>query len=392
MAVQLLASLALSAAAVLAPAVAPTLGLAPQGVGVFVATAYLLAMMTGLGSGGWVPRWGGTRVSMGALVLIGGGLAAATQGVAWALLAAAVLIGAGYGCTNPSAAALLAVHAPKSAPGLFFSLKQAAVPIGVTLAGLLLPLGLHGIGWRPTLWLAGAACALVALLFVPLVRRLEPPPSQAAAAAGPGWIASLLHVLRVPALRRVSLMSLAYAMTQQGFLTFIVSLLHLELGLSLALAAGLLSVSQVGSTLMRIALGHVADRWVQPRLLLAALGFLMSLFCLLLGLLPKDTSLPLVVLVVVACGTTAAGWNGVFFAELVRVVPRREDMAAAAGAAQFFTFGGGMLGPFLFAQCVHLTGSYSVGYLGLAVAGLAAGVLMLRRPQGVAAAGVAKAG
>ena len=357
MAVQLLASLCLSAAAVLAPAVAPTLGIAPEAVGVFVGCAYLFAMVVGLGSGGWVPRWGGTRVSMAALGVIAAGMAVSTQGLSWALLAAAalVVVGAGYGCTNPAAAALLAFHAPKSAPGLFFSLKQAAVPIGVTLAGLLLPLGLATIGWRATLWIGAACCVLLALLFVPLTRRLEPGRTASASAAGPGWLASLLHALRVPVLRRLSLMSLAYAMTQQGFLAFIVSLLHLELGLPLALAAGLLATSQVGSTLMRIALGHVADRWVQPRLLL-------------------------IVVVVVACGTTAAGWNGVFFAELVRNVPRREEMAAAAGGTQFFTFAGGMLGPFLFAQVVHLTGSYSMGYLGLAVAALAAGVTMLRRP------------
>ena len=384
MAVQLLASLCLSAAAVMAPAVAPSLGIAPSAVGIFVGCAYLFAMVVGLGSGGWVPRWGAMRVSQAAMEVIALGMAVATAGVPLALLLAAALVGAGYGCTNPAAAALLAFHAPARSPGLFFSLKQAAVPIGVTSAGLLLPAGLALVGWRATAALAALACLLVAVWFGPLAARLEPPPGTAARPAGPGWLASLRQALGTPALRRLSLMSLAYAMTQQGFLTFIVSLLHLQLGLPLAVAAGLLAASQVGSTLMRVALGHVADRWVPPRLLLAGIGFLMSLGCLALGLLPASTALPLLALVVVACGTTAAGWNGVFFAELVRHV-RREDMAATSGGTQFFTFAGGMAGPLVLSQVVRWTQSYSVGYLLLAAASALAAAAMLlpvRQPGG----------
>ncbi|RYY62769.1 MAG: MFS transporter [Comamonadaceae bacterium] len=212
--------------------------------------------------------------------------------------------------------------------------------------------------------------------FGPLGTRLEPPRGDAPAPAGPGWLASLRQALSTPALRRLSVMSMAYGMTQQGFLAFAVALLHLELGLPLAVAAGLLAASQVGSTVMRVVLGHVADRWVPPRLLLAGLGCCMALGCLAMGLLPASAGLPLLTLVVVACGTTAAGWNGVFFAELVRNV-RREDMAASAGGTQFFTFAGGMTGPLLFAQVVHWSDSYAPGYLALAVVSGAAGIAML---------------
>lgn len=377
MAVQLLASLCLSAAAVMAPAVAPALGIAPSHVGVFVGCAYFFAMVVGLGSGSWVPRWGAMRVSQAAMGAIALGMAAATAGYPIALLLAAALVGAGYGCTNPAAAALLAFHAPARQPGLFFSLKQAAVPIGVTLAGLLLPAGLALFGWRPTAWLAALACLLVAIGFGPLAPRLEPPRGEVVRPAGPGWLASLRQATGALAVRRLSLMSLAYAATQQGFLTFIVSLLHLRLGVPLAAAAALLAASQMGSTLMRVALGHAADRWAQPRLLLAGMGFFMSLGCLALALLPPSTSLPLLALVVIACGTTAAGWNGVFFAELVRHV-RREDMAATAGGTQFFTFAGGMAGPLLFSQLVRWTDSYAPGYLVLAaVSALAAAAMLL---------------
>ena len=55
------------------------------------------------------------------------------------LLIAASLIGVGYGLVNPAAAAILAYHSPLNARGLFFSIKQTAVPVGFGLSGLLFP-------------------------------------------------------------------------------------------------------------------------------------------------------------------------------------------------------------------------------------------------------------
>ncbi len=70
------------------------------------------------------------------------------------------------------------------------------------------------------------------------------------------------------------------------------------------------------------------------------------------------------------------GWNGVYFAELLRNVPR-ERVAAAAGGTQFFTFAGCMLGPVLFGALVQLGGSYALGYGCFALLGAVAGAAML---------------
>ena len=78
LAVQVLASLVMSTAAVLAPAVAPALGLAPERVGLFVAVAYLCAMTSGLRTGHWVARIGGVRVSQCALLALASGALTAT--------------------------------------------------------------------------------------------------------------------------------------------------------------------------------------------------------------------------------------------------------------------------------------------------------------------------
>lgn len=372
--VQTLLTLALASASVLAPVVAPMLGLAPERIGLYAAVAYLAAMLFGLRAGHWVAGIGALRLSQLALAVGAAGALLAGLGPAHLLLGAALLIGIGYGLVNPAAAAVLAHHAPTGARGLFFSIKQAGVPIGVALAGLLMPLGVATLGWRATAVGVAAGCAGAALLLWPLTRRLEPP---AAATPHDGGFAQLWRVWHAPELRRLSLTSLAYAMTQQTFVTFLVSLLNLQLGWSLAAAAGVLAASQLVSTAARIGFGAVADRWVTPGRLLVALGAAMSLSCLGLALLAPGMAAALVIAVAMVCAATAMGWNGVFFAELAARVPHK-DLARVSGATQFFTFTGGMLGPLLFGESVRAGGSYALAYAVLALVPAAAAIALWR--------------
>lgn len=375
--VQVLVTLALAAASVLAPAVAPSLGLAPERVGLYAAVAYLAAMLTGLRSGAWVARIGALRLSQVALLACAAGAAAAAALPGSALLGAAALIGAGYGLSNPAAAAVLAYHAPVTARGLFFSIKQTGVPLGVALAGLLMPAGLAAFGWRVTALAVGGACVALALLLAPAVVRLEPPRAAAAAA---GARALLLQVWRTPLLRRLSLASLAYAMAQQTFVTFLVSLLNLQLGWTLAASAAVLAASQGVSTAARIGFGAVADRWVAPGRLLAALGLAMGAASTALAALAAwgpAVPAPLAVAVALLCAATTMGWNGVFFADLAQRVPR-EQIARISGATQFFTFAGGMLGPLLFGEVVRAGSGWPLGYALLAAVPCAAALALLR--------------
>lgn len=374
LAVQTCASFALSAAPVLAPAVAPGLGIAPARVGLFIGTAYLLAMLSGLRTGHWSARLGPARVSQLLLPVLAAGMAGALIGHPVALLLAAVVIGGAYGAANPAAAAVLGRHAPASGSGLFFALKQAGVPLGVALAGGVLPWLLLTAGWQLALAGPAAAAVLLALLLQPAVRRLD---AGVTAAAPAGALASLRATLQDRALRRLSLMSLTYAMLQQAFITFVVALLHLERGLPLPVAAGLLAASQLLCTVMRIAMGHVADCWIAPRVLLGLLGCGSAASFVALGLLPASAGVTVQALAVLACSATAMGWNGVYFAELARLVPG-ERMAIVAGGTQCFTFAGAMLGPVLFGALAQATGSHAQGYLVFALGGLAAGWMMLR--------------
>jgi len=380
--VQMLASMTFVAASVLAPVVAPMLGYAPELIGLYAGLGYLTAMLTGLRSGVWVAGIGAMRLTQAGLMACAAGALLAGLGPAQTLLLAAVLIGVGYGVVNPTAAAVLSQHAPVRARGLFFSIKQTGVPLGVALAGLTMPAGLALLGWRATAVVVAGVCALFAVALGSLVRRLEPPRAAAEALtdAPQRPLTLLSSVWRSPILRPLSLASLAYALTQQVYVTFIVSMLNLTLGWALAAAAGLLALSQGLAALARIVFGAVSDRFLPPGWVLVGLGAAMALSCLGLGaaaggLLPVW----LVGAAALACAATAMGWNGVFFGALAQRVPR-EQMAGVSGAAQFFTFGGGMVGPFVFAQFVSAGGSYAQGMALAAVVPVLIGVATLRRP------------
>jgi MFS family permease len=419
--VQALTSLAMVVPAVLAPALADQLGFEAQQVGLLLSLAYLCAIPSGLLCASLSPRHGPVRLSQAALIATALGVACYVSGAGLLLLLGAVLIGMAYGVPNPTAAEILTRHAPIARRGVFFSVKQTGVPIGIALAGALLPWLLGLAGWRAALFAICLVLAAVALLIGRHRSVLEPPgtpgagPTLPSAAAGRSalrsanpaaglsvahaperpashssllgqFVAPVIWVLGVPALRRLCLSAITFSFTQIAFLSFSVSLLKLEHQMSLAVAAGVLSASQVLSVFARVFWGHAADRWIDPGRLLGLLGVLMALSALCLGLAPNDSGLILMLLLALCCAGTAVAWNGVYYADLVRHV-RPEEVSRATAATQTLTFLGGVIGASVFAAVVSLAGSYSAAFALCAFLPFTAGVVLLRfrvepRPRG----------
>ncbi len=412
MTAQILGSLCLGVPAVLAPVVAPELGFGAERVGLFVGLAYFIAMLSGLASGRGVARLGAIGVTQVAILSFVLGMLLMPLGQGAALLASAVLLGIGYGLLNPSAAPLLQVHAPPSHRALYFSIKQAAVPIGIALAGLLMPPAMASLGWQTAVMGVALVCGLLLLALVPARpylqgRQVERDPGRPGDNEGAGategadraersgasggrrfglvapshW--ALARVLRDPPLRRVALASFAYAFSQLAFVTFLVSYLKLELGQSLALAAGILAISQIASTAARIGWGAIADRWISPDRLLGWLGIGSALSFLLLGALSylnqqqPGIAIGWVLSASLLCAITSMSWNGVYFAELARRTTPT-TLASTAGAAQFLTFSGSMLGPVVFSQLLSAGVSYGLTYVLMTALPLAAGLSLLR--------------
>jgi len=397
LAVQAVSTVCMTAPSVMAPVVAPLLGLPAQRIGWFVGLAYCAAMFSGLYSGARVQHTGPVGINRWALLAAAAGLAlaaAASLPGLWPLVfPAAVALGIAYGLPNPAASLILARHAPASRRGLFFSIKQTGVPIGIGVSGLIVPALLGWLSWPAALLVLALASAVLATV-LRSARALDeglahartsassqerpsegaPPPRVALSARiWEAFAAPMRQVWGDPAVRRLGMASMAFSITQICFVTFLVSYLKLEHGLSLAVAAGILSVSQLLSVIFRVVWGQLSDRVLSPTTLLGLLGMAMGLAAAGLGSLPVDAPRWLMTVSAMACGATSMAWNGVFFADLARrVSPLR--MATVTGGTQFLTFFGAMFGPVLFATLVGVLGGHGPTFLLLAIIPFAMGL------------------
>lgn len=84
---------------------------------------------------------------------------------------------------------------------------------------------------------------------------------------------------------------------------------------------------------------------------------------------------PLAALVALCAGygASAVGWNGVFLAEVARIAPPGK-VGVVTGGVMLFTFSGSVLGPPTFGAILAFTGSYTLGFLFIALLPLVMGL------------------
>ncbi len=381
LAIQVFTSLSVTTPAVLAPALAPDLGLTPQWIGVFIGLVYAGAMLGSLASGGFIARFGSIRVSQVCVLLcvVGIGLVALLPPAASpVLIGAAFLLGLGYGPITPASSAVLIRTTPPARMALTFSIKQTGVPAGAALAGALMPGIALLAGWRGALVAVAVVGIAVAVAAEPTRSDLDThhergQPFSLAALIGP-----LRSVLADPALRALSLTGLAFAAVQVCLTSFLVVYLHEALQWSLVASGLALTCATVGAVIGRIGWGIVADRWLPPRRILGLIGLLALCFGLAMALADVHWPAWLILLLAAVYGGSAIGWNGVQLAELARQAPPG-TAGAMTGASGFVTFAGVVAGPPIFAGLASLTGSYRMGFVAAAaVSGLAGAALLIR--------------
>jgi len=167
LAVQTLSALSQSAPAILAPVLAAELGVGAQQIGNFTGLLYIFAMSSGLLLSGYIGRFGALRFSQISMLFCAAGLLACTAGNIIAIVFGAIIIGIGYGLTNPTAAVILGRNVADHNRGLLFSLKQTGVPLGIAIGGLIVPALLAAFSWRGALICCAAICVLCAFSLQP---------------------------------------------------------------------------------------------------------------------------------------------------------------------------------------------------------------------------------
>src|SRR5690606_17875831 len=119
-----------------APELATVLQLDASAIGYQVSIVYAGAMASAALGGGVVTRLGACRTTQAALALVGAAMLLAMVPHVAALVAASLLLGFGYGVSNPAGAHLLTRYTPASSRNLLYSLKQTGVPLGGMAAAL----------------------------------------------------------------------------------------------------------------------------------------------------------------------------------------------------------------------------------------------------------------
>jgi MFS family permease len=323
-------------------------------------------MLTSLISGGLVQRLGAARTSQLALWVASAGCLLSALGTLSTLALGALVIGFGYGCTNPAASQLLSRTPTGRRMNLIFSIKQCGVPIGGVMAGLLVPSMTVVLGWQAALVMC-AAMAVVLSLGMSSVRPAWDADRDRSAPLLATPFASVALIWRHEALRWLALASLAYSAVQLILAGFLVTYLVTEVELTLVLAGTMLAMAQSAGAAGRLAWGWLADRLRSGTLALIMNGCLAVVGALATAAITADWPLWLIAASTSFFGFCAIGWNGVYIAAVARQSPPG-SIGIATGGSLSITYAGIIVGPSAFAALhdqLHL--DYGDGYALLAL-------------------------
>lgn len=362
---QTMASFMTQSLPVIGPALTADFGLAPEAIGNLSAlnafgTVFFLAFGSPV-----LARLGPVRMLQAGAATAALGLLAVWIGTIPALVAAALLLGLGYGPTPPAGSRILAATAPAGHRTLIFSVKQAGAPAGGMLAGLVTAPIAHLFGWQVALAVCAACACLSAWSIQPLRRTLdaerEPTrPVHPRALFAPSTLIAPYRALGLsPGLPLLTLLAVSFSLVQGCLFAFTVTWLVEVHGLSLIAAGNAFAALQAAGVFARIFLGWLADRTGRPSLNLAMQGFVAAASVLLLANLPVGTGAGVIAAAAALAGFFAVSWNGIYLAEVARLVPRNQVSEATSGST-VFTFLGYVFGPALFALAVPASGGWAL--------------------------------
>lgn len=381
--VQVVSSYAAATVPLLGPVLTQRWNLPPESIG-YVSATVSIGICWCLACGGpMLDHHGPIRTLQLGLAFTSVGIVFLSLPMATLGFAGALLLGLGLAPNNPAGSTMLMRTAPARHRNLIFSIRQAGVPFGGALAGVSVAPVVSVLGFTQAAW-SIAALVVVSLLAVqPFQKRLD----MERGPANRRWVRMFLspsalrgsaEVIRShPSLPLVTGIGISLSIAQASVQAFTATYLVTQHGKDLAHAGYLMAVLLASSTISRIVLGWLADRWRRGLLLLCLLllatsGAIVLFVCSAAG--PSWALYGCVALI----GATALGWNGVYMAELARLSPPGL-IGDVTSAANLFGFAGSFCGPLVFALLAGRTGSFDWSYLLIAFQLAACGVVSMWR-------------
>ena len=377
LAIQTQVSLVVFTPPILAPQAQFDIGVEAAAVGMVTSLIYLSSVLATLLSSQILNKMGAIRVSQLCILLTSLGMLLMTIPNYFLIGVGAIIIGFGYGPITPASSMILANSVPQNLRGLIFSIKQSGVPLGGAAAGLLVPGLLVAFGWQKAAVIV--ACMGIVLMassnFFQKVIDTEKPKFDS---ADEGDIfAPLKLIFGNKRLKELALSSGIYSGMQMSLGTFLVVLLTDSAELSITVAGGALSAAMFGGAFGRLFWGYVSDNFLSPRFVLGILGLIMSISAFTVSLVSPSWPLILVYGLAIIYGASAAGWNGVYLAEVANIV-KPQTVAVATGGSLTVTYSGVVIIPILFWSAYMMTSSYAYPFVMLGVLSLVPGLLFFK--------------
>lgn len=385
----LLATLAIQTATAmlsrLVPTIAPVLmenlNWAATAIGHLAAVNTLGSMLFLIAGTPLIRRAGPIRSMQIGLVFGAVGVALLALPLPVAAVVACALIGFGYGPAPSAGSEILQRHAPPGYRNLIFSVKQAGVPVGGAIAGLVLPFLVENFGWRAAL-VFGVLAALATIAAVERPRaRIDADRDRTQrldAATFLAWdnlVRPLRAIVANPVLPKLVFAGACFAIAQGTWIAFLVTACVAEFGMSLTAAGAVFAAMQLTGIFGRVLLGWCSDRLGSGQKVLRGAALASTATSLALVLAAPDWPYWSLIALASVAGVSVTSWNGVQLAEIARVAPPHLVAETAAGAT-IMVFMGYVFGPACVALLIDATGRYDAGFLAAAVAGALAFVAL----------------
>lgn len=121
------------------PVLTEAAGVPSESIGILASIGSAGTMWFLVAGGDLLARLGAVRILQVGALVAAAGVAIALSGGWWALVAASLLIGLGYGPSPPAGSDILKRYAPARHRSLVFSIKQSGVPLGGAVAAIVIP-------------------------------------------------------------------------------------------------------------------------------------------------------------------------------------------------------------------------------------------------------------
>ncbi len=361
-----------------APELARVLGVDVSLTGYYSGLMFAATMFSMLMVGGAIRRFGAVRMSQVSLGGSGLGLLLGLTGEVWALALGGVMVGMFIAISTPASSDILARYAPPRYAALIFSIKQAGVPLGGILAGLLVPYLMVTYGWRGVFIGTGFLC-IVPAIAMQVLRGLYDTNRDLSHRFRLGQAAETLDgVIRRAPFRRLAMTVFAYCGLQGAFATFFVSMLVTELEYSLVAAGAIFSISQMAAVFARIAWGWIAGLVGRARPVLAALGVCMAMIAGSMVMMVPGWPEFLVMLIAIGYSATAISWHGVVLSAIAER-SRPEEVAINTGGVLAFAAAGQFMYPLALGVWIGAGMGFGWGFALLGLPALGVGIMFAAR-------------